>query len=114
MKTLTKQAGLLLSGLVSLSLIIGEIVSLPAPSVSAAGLSVLPMFSNNAVLQRNMPVPVFGTANASATVSVSFNGQNVSTTAAADGTWRVNLASMAANSTPSTMTIISAGQTLNF
>lgn len=114
MKTLTKQAGLLLSGLVSLALIIAEIVSLPAPSASAAGLSVLPMFSNNGVLQRNMPVPVFGTANAGATVNVSFNGQNVSTTAAGDGTWRVNLASMAANSSPNTMTISSAGQTLNF
>lgn len=85
-----------------------------AIAVHGAGLVFSPMFSNNMILQRNMAVPVFGTANAGASVSVSYNGQNVSTTAAADGTWRVNLTSMPANATPSNMVITSAGQTVTF
>ena len=73
-----------------------------------ATLAVPTMFSNDAVLQRDMAVPVFGTAAAGARVTVSFNGQEKSTNAASDGKWQVNLDPMTTLATPSVM-IISSG-----
>src|SRR5205085_10295927 len=52
-----------------------------AVTTAQAALSVSPIFGSNMVLQRNTTVPVFGTADAGATVSVQFQNQNVSTTA---------------------------------
>ena len=49
------------------------------------------LFSDNAVLQRDKPIPVWGTAAASEKVVVSFAGQTVATTADAPGKWRVDL-----------------------
>jgi sialate O-acetylesterase len=51
-----------------------------------------PLFTDNAVLQRDKPVPVWGTADAGEKVSVSFAGQSVETTADASGKWSVKLA----------------------
>ncbi len=48
------------------------------------------LFSDGAVLQRGRPVPVWGTARDGEKVTVEFESQKVSTTAA-DGKWRVNL-----------------------
>jgi hypothetical protein len=42
-----------------------------------------PLFCDNAVLQRNVPVPVWGSARDGEKVTVSFDGQSVSTTATA-------------------------------
>ena len=44
------------------------------------------------VLQREMPVPVWGTADPEEAVTVSFQGQTLSTKADAAGKWRVTLA----------------------
>lgn len=76
-----------------------------------AQLTVSPIFGNNMVLQRNTTVPVFGTATAGATVTVSFAGQNVSAVANSSGDWQANLASMSASTSPSTMTVSSSGST---
>jgi len=70
-----------------------------------------PLFTSHAVLQRDMPVPIWGTANAGETVTVKFAGQTVSTTTAADGKWLVRLKPMQANATPQTLTI-SASNTI--
>ena len=43
-----------------------------------ADLAVASPFTDNAVLQRDMPVPVWGTADAAATVTVKFGGQQLS------------------------------------
>jgi len=113
MKTVLKQLALILSGLLTLSLMIGGVVSMPALSVSAAA-NIVPAepFTNDAVLQRNMPVPVWGTATTGTVVTVTFQSQSLSATADAAGKWRVNLAAMAANSTPSNMVISGGGQTI--
>ena len=50
-----------------------------------------PLFSTGAVLQKDAAVPLWGTATADETVTVEFDGQSVSTTAAKDGKWRVQL-----------------------
>jgi sialate O-acetylesterase len=49
-------------------------------------------FGSHMVLQRDMPVPVWGTADANEAVTVSFQGQTLSTRANSDGKWRVTLA----------------------
>ncbi|MGE5529220.1 MAG: sialate O-acetylesterase [Patescibacteria group bacterium] len=85
--------------LVVLALIVT--VSLP---IHAANLAVCGIFTNNAVLQRGMPVPVFGTAADGTVVTVSFNGQNVQAVAAG-GKWRTTLAAMPANTSPGNMVI---------
>jgi len=57
------------------------------------------------VLQRGKPVPVWGTASPGESVTVSFKGQSVSTTADSQGNWLVTLASMSADASSKTMTI---------
>lgn len=63
------------------------------------------LFTNHAVLQRNKPIPVWGTADAGEKVSVTFAGQTVSTTADAKGKWRVDLAPVPATKSGSQLVI---------
>ncbi len=58
------------------------------------------LFSSHMVLQRDMPVPVWGWDKPGQTVSVSFAGQKAQATAASDGSWRGRLAPMHASSQP--------------
>ncbi len=66
-----------------------------------------PLFTDNAVLQRGIAVPVWGTASDGEKVTVEFSGQKLSTTAA-KGFWNVHLKAMEASTNPSTMTITGA------
>ena len=61
--------------------------------VSTLHAVVIPnsLFSHNAVLQRDMPVPIWGTATSGDTVTVQFDGQAASTVAE-NGKWMVKLA----------------------
>src|ERR1035438_4828037 len=52
------------------------------------------LFSNHAVLQSGMAVPVWGTAAAGERVTVTIEGQSQSATAGADGKWMVRLQSL--------------------
>ncbi|MCD0490334.1 sialate O-acetylesterase [Pedobacter sp. MC2016-14] len=61
------------------------------------------LFSEHAVLQRNMPVPVWGTARNGEKVTVEFAGQKAETVAA-DGRWIVKLKPLKAGG-PFVMTI---------
>ncbi|MEO5959548.1 MAG: sialate O-acetylesterase [Opitutaceae bacterium] len=54
-------------------------------------------FTDHMVLQREMPVPVWGWADAGEKISVRFAGQTIATTAGADGRWQVNLAALTAS-----------------
>ena len=62
-------------------------------------------FSDNAVLQRDKPIPIWGTADAGEKVSVSFSGKTADTTADASGKWRVDLPALPANATPANLVI---------
>ncbi|PST82056.1 sialate O-acetylesterase [Pedobacter yulinensis] len=53
------------------------------------GFSLSPVFTDHMVLQRNQPIPVSGTANAGAAVTVELNGQRMATQATAAGQWKV-------------------------
>lgn len=57
-------------------------------------------FTDNAILQRDMPVPVWGTGRPGAEVSIEFAGQTRTTRVNADGDWRVTLAPMSATNEP--------------
>ena len=71
------------------------------------------LFSNNAVLQRDKPIPVWGTAAAGEQVSVTFAGKTATAIADTSGNWRVNLPAHAANATPAEM-VIKGRNTLTF
>ncbi len=65
-----------------------------------AELKLNGMFTDNMVLQRSQQVPVWGTADPGAEVTVEFAGQKETTEAKPDGSWTVNLKSMRASSRP--------------
>ena len=60
-------------------------------------------FADGAVLQRGMPVNVWGFADPSAKVTVSFGGASASGVADANGKWRVKLPKMEADAMPRTL-----------
>lgn len=80
-----------------------------AGSSASAAVSVNPIFRSNMVLQRGMPCPVFGDGDVGATVTVQFQNQTVSTVVGSGGKWQVNLGSMAASASPSTLTVSATG-----
>lgn len=82
-----------------LATILGTAVGVQAAVRPAA------LFASGMVLQRDQAVPVWGFANPGEQVTVAFAGQAISTTADAQGKWRVDLAPLALNATGSTMTI---------
>lgn len=61
-------------------------------------LSVASVFNDYAVLQRDMPVSIWGTTDPREYVEVSFGSQTVTTRADSKGNWKLKLAPMAANS----------------
>lgn len=73
---------------------------------TAVGAAVKPaaLFSDNAVLQRSITVPVWGWADDGEKVTVKFQDQELSTVAK-DGKWMIKLAPLSAGG-PYTMTII--------
>lgn len=62
--------------------------------VCRAEVKTYPLFSDDMVLQRDKPVPVFGTARPGERVSVSIAGQKHATTADVTGNWRIVLRRM--------------------
>ena len=64
-----------------------------------------PLFTDNAVLQRDKPLPIWGTADTGEKVTVTFAGHSATATAGTDGKWRVDLPAQPANSTPSDLVI---------
>jgi sialate O-acetylesterase len=80
-----------------------------ARTPASATVAAAPIFGSNMVLQREAPVPVFGTATPGSTVTVQFQNQSVSTATASTGKWQVNLSSMPASTAPSSMAITEAG-----
>ena len=87
-------------------------LSVVANRPSMAEVALPRVFSDHMVLQRDLPVPVWGTAAAGEKVTVSFRGSTVSATAAADGHWRLALGPFAAGG-PDALTV-TASNTIEF
>ena len=47
------------------------------------------VFANDMVLQRNKPIPIFGTANANEEITVAFNKRTKKTKSDSNGKWKV-------------------------
>jgi len=63
----------------------------PVAALHAADLKLAALFRDHMVLQREMPVPIWGWANPGEEVDVAIAGQNKTAVAAADGRWKVTL-----------------------
>ncbi len=72
-------------------------------SLALAEARLPALFSDHMVLQRNQPVPVWGQADNGERVTVEFAGQVKSTTADAEGRWKVMLDAMPASAEPRTL-----------
>lgn len=79
----------------------------------SAETSLPGIFSDNMVLQRDQPVPIWGWAKPGETVRVSFAGRSKSATASASGDWQLRLDAMAANKIGQDL-VVNAGSTITF
>jgi sialate O-acetylesterase len=71
-------------------------VSTTVAGEPAATLKLPPVFSSHMVLQRERPVPIWGTASPGLKITVVFRDQTKTTTAGADGKWKVTLDALTA------------------
>lgn len=69
---------------------------------------VHPLFTDHAVLQRDVRVPVWGWTEPNAQVTISFAGQEKNAIAEADGKWITYLDPMAADTNAQTMIVVSS------
>jgi hypothetical protein len=79
--------------------------SSPVYSIQPSAFRLPSIFSDHMVLQRERPVPVWGSAEAGSNVTVEFAGQVKTATADDDGKWRVDLDPMPASSKPQILTV---------
>ena len=77
----------------------------PAPEIELGA-----PFADNAVLQREMDLPVWGWSKPGTKITVEFAGQKVSAEAGKDGKWLVKLAPLKANAEPAEMVIQESGK----
>ena len=65
-------------------------------SWAEAKVSLPQLFQSGMVMQRGKPIPVWGKADAGESVTIQFNKKKYTTTADADGKWRIDLPKMKA------------------
>lgn len=83
-------------------------VSLGLVSQADADVKLASIFSDSMVLQRELPVPVWGWADKGEAVTVSFGDQKKSTEAGDDGRWKVTLDALTASAEGQTLTVAGA------
>ena len=94
---------------------VSSAAEVPAATVGPKSGRVLPdklvvsgLFKTGMVLQREMPVPVWGWAKPGTEVNVEFAGQKKTVTTGDNGQWRVTLDPLKASSVPEKMIVISS------
>lgn len=75
-----------------------SLLVLSLASAAQAEVKLASIFGDSMVLQRDLPVPVWGTADAGEKVTVSFGDQTQTATADKSGAWQVKLDPLKANS----------------
>jgi sialate O-acetylesterase len=73
-------------------------------ATATADITLAPLFRDGAVLQRDQPLTIWGTAAAAEKVEIKFRRQTSSVITGADGRWRVTLKAEKASSEPSELT----------
>ncbi len=76
-----------------------------APLSAHADVILNAVFTDHMILQRDMPVPVYGTAEPGEKVTITFAGKEKSVVADKDGNWSVKLDAMKVSTTPAVMTV---------
>ena len=100
---------LALTLLVGLVLPAGRVTAASAEAPTAGGFSVATVFSDHAILQRDRPVSIWGTAAPGEKVTVSFADTEQAAVAGTDGRWKVVLAPMPASADPRELLIRGEG-----
>lgn len=93
-------------------IIIGCVILLTQLVYPLADLRVARIFSDNAVLQQEVAVPVWGWSTPGNEVKVTFGGQVKTTVARPDGSWRIHLDAMKASDVAGSLYITSQNDTL--
>ncbi len=75
-----------------------------------AGIKLPNVLTSNMVLQREQPVPIWGTAQPGEPITVSFAGQSKNAFAGEDGSWSVSLDPISASFEPRVMRISASGK----
>ena len=88
-----------------LSAVLCLLIATPSIHAETTALELPTIFSDGMVLQRDMPVPVWGRAQAGARVTVRFANQSVDATADASGTWLAKLAPLTASAAPAELAV---------
>jgi sialate O-acetylesterase len=86
----------------------GRILALASLACLPAGraeVSCAPLFSNNAVLQRDKPIAIWGRGAAGEKVLVAFLGESAGTTTSSDGRWIVFLDPLPASTQGADLTV---------
>lgn len=79
----------------------------------ALALNLPRFFSDNMVLQRDMPLKIWGWADPDQDVEVSFAGQKMTSKAGLDGRWAVTLAPLPANADPAEISVSAGGKKIS-
>ena len=85
---------------------------LPCATLLAGPLTLLPLFSDNMVLQRNAEAPIWGKAVPGQTVTVRFAGQTKTCITGKDGRWRLCLSPMEESRSPRDLVVSTPGAAL--
>lgn len=73
---------------------------------SAEGaLRLGPLFRDHAVIQRDIPLPIWGWATPGKTIQIEFSKDRIEVETGADGTWRATLPAQAVNAEPATLRV---------
>ena len=86
------------------------LIAMLFPGVVCAELQLASLFTDHMVLQREMPVPVWGWAEPGATITVEFAQQKKTATADGEGNWVVKLDPLKASFEPRTLSVASVLQ----
>ena len=84
---------------------IPALLSLLLPMLSALAVTLPPVIGSHMVLQRELPVPVWGWGEKGEKITVSFAGQTKTATVGKSGEWMVKLDKLKANAKPSNLTV---------
>jgi len=91
------------------------LLAIPLPGLLAANeLCVAGVFTDNAVLQQGVTLPIWGTAASSQAVTVRVAGQTKTVQATADGSWQVELSPLEPESIGISMIVESGNQRAEF
>jgi sialate O-acetylesterase len=88
----------LLTAIAGLALLATATAATTVAAAVRAEVTLAPLFTDSAVLQRGQPIAVWGTADAGENITVTFAGHSAITTADADGQWLLRLPALPASS----------------